>query len=545
MEVVRTRFKQWDADNDGHISEEELKSVLVDIGVAANHASRLFQAADLDKDGKIVYEEFILWMFQGKAMASIERLAEKSRIPSEHLTYSNNCSNAALEEEVLDNGGGSIWGKKLGDKLVRGDAEVDVSIALEDKTIVALYFAAWWCPTCREVSHGLIDYYFDLAGKGLEIVLVSCDRDAEGMKEHTDNLPWLSLPFDESHQISGKLLAEYKVDGVPSMVLLNAKDGNLIDRPLWLEDRLPSLIDPNQDAYYLCSLLSTDVYSNQNLPWIPPTFEEALGETFVRGEEEVSCDVVRGKTLGLYFGARGESLLGFSSELKWWYNGLKEKLGDRFKIIHCSCDENETSMQAMYRDLIEDIEDPEGMILGLPWDRAKQLNDLLPLALTPPTLLIVNPDGTIINENGVEIVRSSAKAYSFPWKLGALPDLEMSPVEQFPTLIALLCYCMPKFKKKACKTLEPLAKQYHEAEEFPMFAAANDPGGQKLGFILRICGRQVWKYMANHEMPTLLLLNNQEECFFLGHMHSDGSGVQEMIDDWKNGKLEKHPLNYG
>lgn len=543
MEVVRKRFKQWDADNDGHISEGELKSVLVELGVAAEHATRLFQAADMDKDGKIVYEEFILWMFQLKAMDEIDRLAGKSRIPKED-------ADATLEEEVPVHGGGSKLGNELGGKLVRGEAEVDVSVAFADKKIVGLYFAAWWCPNCRENAPAMIDLYWDLARKGLEIVLVSCDRDAEGMKEHMNNLPWLSLPFDSAEaydktsKISRKLMSKHEIGGVPSLVLLNVQDGNLIERPLWLADRLPRL-DESTDALYLLRTLNAYLYSHQNLPWIPPTFQEALGESLVRGEEAVSCDVVRGKTLGLYFGACGESLAGFYMELKWWYDSLKDELGDRFKIIHCSVDEEEMGMQAMYRCLTEDIEDPEGMILGLPFDRAKQLDNLFSLAHSPPTLLIVNPDGTIINQDGVELVRRGVKANTFPWKMSALRDLELSQTEHFPTLIAMLYDCAPEIQKKAREALEPLAKHYFDADEDPMFAVASDKGGQILKFIRRICGDKLNEYMAEDEMPTLLLLSNQEECYYLGRMHSDGSGTQEMIDDWKNGKLVKRHLNYG
>lgn len=64
MDVVRDIFRKWDTDGNGNISEEEmcrvLKQLCPDFTDEQIHA--LFNAADVNKDGSVNYEEFIKFL---------------------------------------------------------------------------------------------------------------------------------------------------------------------------------------------------------------------------------------------------------------------------------------------------------------------------------------------------------------------------------------------------------------------------------------------------------------------------------------------------
>lgn len=55
---LREVFRQFDVDNDGYISEAELRVVCRQLSVAASdrEVSIMFQAADHNEDGKISFE---------------------------------------------------------------------------------------------------------------------------------------------------------------------------------------------------------------------------------------------------------------------------------------------------------------------------------------------------------------------------------------------------------------------------------------------------------------------------------------------------------
>lgn len=60
-------FMQWDSDNSGGITEAELSDILTKLNPAAfasSQITKIFEAADTSKDGKIDYKEFIAWLFK-------------------------------------------------------------------------------------------------------------------------------------------------------------------------------------------------------------------------------------------------------------------------------------------------------------------------------------------------------------------------------------------------------------------------------------------------------------------------------------------------
>ena len=77
----------------------------------------------------------------------------------------------------------SLLGPKL---LVKADGGAKpTKTLLKDKSLVALYFSASWCPPCKTFSPLFREFYNAAAKeKGLEVVYVSSDKDMESFKEY-------------------------------------------------------------------------------------------------------------------------------------------------------------------------------------------------------------------------------------------------------------------------------------------------------------------------------------------------------------------------
>ena len=59
-----TEFRSFDTNGNGFISKDELTDLLLELhpGTAKDEWSCVFEAADLDNDGYIEYDEFVTWI---------------------------------------------------------------------------------------------------------------------------------------------------------------------------------------------------------------------------------------------------------------------------------------------------------------------------------------------------------------------------------------------------------------------------------------------------------------------------------------------------
>jgi len=62
---ARYLFKQFDVDDSGTISSEELMEVFSRLGFPRKKVETLFGAIDVNGDGNVDYDEFLSWLFQG------------------------------------------------------------------------------------------------------------------------------------------------------------------------------------------------------------------------------------------------------------------------------------------------------------------------------------------------------------------------------------------------------------------------------------------------------------------------------------------------
>ncbi|CAI2350857.1 unnamed protein product [Caenorhabditis sp. 36 PRJEB53466] len=107
---------------------------------------------------------------------------------------------------------------------------VDGGEVLHGKKVIALYFSAMWCGSCRQFTPKVKRFYeaVKAAGKELEIVLVSRDREAEDLLEYLGhNGDYYAIPFgDERIQ---EYLKKYEVPTIPAFKLINDKGELLHD----------------------------------------------------------------------------------------------------------------------------------------------------------------------------------------------------------------------------------------------------------------------------------------------------------------------------
>lgn len=103
----------------------------------------------------------------------------------------------------------------------KSGAEVDAEAALAGK-VTMVYFSAHWCPPCRGFTPVLVDAYNKLkaAGKAVECVFVSGDKDDKQFNEYLDEMPWLAVPRSDAKRIAA-LNQVFEVDGIPSLIILD------------------------------------------------------------------------------------------------------------------------------------------------------------------------------------------------------------------------------------------------------------------------------------------------------------------------------------
>jgi len=129
---------------------------------------------------------------------------------------------------------GTDWSTELfGPKLLTKPKTTGIPTpsAFGGKKLVALYFSASWCPPCRSFSPKLIEFY-NSCKNDLEIVFVSSDRDEKSFGDYFGKFPWLAMvpafTSDESRDRQGKLANMFQIQGIPSVIVLDAKTGNFI-----------------------------------------------------------------------------------------------------------------------------------------------------------------------------------------------------------------------------------------------------------------------------------------------------------------------------
>lgn len=111
---------------------------------------------------------------------------------------------------------------------VPGKAQKATWNLMKDADIVLLYFSASWCGPCKGFSPMLAEFYTKAAeSNGVRIVFVSSDKDQPSFDAYFSTMPWYALP-QTANDIQKKLATILQIQGIPSVIVLEAKSGKFI-----------------------------------------------------------------------------------------------------------------------------------------------------------------------------------------------------------------------------------------------------------------------------------------------------------------------------
>jgi thiol-disulfide isomerase/thioredoxin len=119
--------------------------------------------------------------------------------------------------------------ENMGALVAADGTSVDGPSVLKKKFIL-LYFAAGWCPHCREFTPQIVSHYNATnGGKNYEVLFISSDKSDKKMLQHMakTKMPWPALPWNskETKRVRKSLEAiGADGNGIPRMILLDQND---------------------------------------------------------------------------------------------------------------------------------------------------------------------------------------------------------------------------------------------------------------------------------------------------------------------------------
>jgi len=115
--------------------------------------------------------------------------------------------------------------EEFGDTLRNPDGSTcSTKDALEGIDALGIYFSAHWCPPCRGFTPVAAENYKALkaAGKKVEIIFASSDKDENQFNEYHGEMPWKALPYSERDK-KANLAKRYECKGIPHLVFVDPK----------------------------------------------------------------------------------------------------------------------------------------------------------------------------------------------------------------------------------------------------------------------------------------------------------------------------------
>jgi nucleoredoxin len=420
--------------------------------------------------------------------------------------------------------------KLLGASLVgAGGAAQPTTEALAGKEVVALYFSAHWCPPCRGFTPKLAGYYKDIvaAGKSLEIVFVSSDKDQGSFDEYFGEQPWLALPFSE-RDLKGALSSKYGVSGIPTLVLLDGATGALITK----DGRSAITEDPTGESF----------------PWTPPTLAEMLGDEFT-AKDGKTVPFPKGKKIALYFSAHWcPPCRGFTPKLVATYNAMKEvpAIGDDVEFIFVSSDRDDASFREYFGEM---------PWLALPFDKRKEKEALSRHFGVSgiPSLVTLDENLNVVNKNARGPCDEDPKGENFPWAPKPCEDLTKTvdcngfDVNEKPALVALYdgvsdaaeAAAIQAAVQKVAAAHAAKAKAAGEDPDLIFFTAAS--AGGPVGQVKSLCELP----STAAESPTLLLLDIPDNGGFYTKVPDSGiteDSLNQFLADYATKALDRQQL---
>lgn len=341
----------------------------------------------------------------------------------------------------------------LGDTLVSASGECRTEDVLVGKQAVALYFSAHWCPPCRGFTPKFAEWYSQsLKAKGLEVIFCSSDKDEAAFKEYFGEMPWHALPY-ANRELKEKLSKQYKVNGIPSVVVLDA-DGKVITK----DGRSAISSDPTGEEF----------------PWKPKSLKEILSGAKLLGDggKELGVEVIENKVFAFYFSAHWcPPCRGFTPQLAEWYSKSLKAKG--LEVVFVSSDRDEGSFNEYFKEM--------------PWfaldysdrKRKEQLSTLLGVSGIP-ALVIIDKDGSVVTTEGRSAISSDPEGDDLPWYPKPVADVKDGPgrLQEIPTVIAFCETNEPAAQQAIVEAMTPVAQRFIDEQKA---SGDEDP---KFGFMV-------------------------------------------------------------
>jgi len=226
--------------------------------------------------------------------------------------------------------------KMFGNKLLKGEAEVNTAEALAGLDAIGIYFSAHWCGPCRGFTPKLAEAYKKLqdAGKKFEIVFASSDQSEDQFKSYFAEMPWTALPYAQ-RELKESLSDEHECEGIPYLVIIDGNTGETITT------------DGREEI--------SGAKFIENFPWIPTPMSMAeFGDTLRNpdGSTISTKDALEGvEALGIYFSAHWcPPCRGFTPKAAENYKALKAA-GKKVEIIFASSDKDEAAFNEYHAEM--------------------------------------------------------------------------------------------------------------------------------------------------------------------------------------------------
>jgi len=250
------------------------------------------------------------------------------------------------------------------------------------------------------------------AGKSIELVFISSDKNEAQFNAYHAQMPFFALPYGDRDR-KNKLSKKYKVSGIPTLVLLNSTT-NIITN-----DGRSAIMDINK------------------FPWKPLTTTEIIGPEFLKGNDgdKVSLTSLSssGSFIGIYFSAQWcQPCRGFTPKLIEVYNKVRQA-GKVFEIIFASLDKDEDTFNEYFEDM---------PWIAIPFSDRKRKDEMSSKFNVKgiPRLIILDSNLNVVNSDAAGDVGSDSQGGRFPWLPKKVYELEEKTQElnDVPSIVVLM-----------------------------------------------------------------------------------------------------------
>jgi len=339
--------------------------------------------------------------------------------------------------------------KMLGEDLIGKEGTVATKDII-GKDVLGIYFSAHWCPPCRRFTPKLAEAYnkHTKAGKSLEIVFVSSDRNENDFQEYYKIMPWLALPFADRRK-KNKLSQIFDVQGIPRLVLVDPKTG------------LATNARANQDI-----LADT---TGEKFPW-PKPFAGTVLEFMISakvnrksGNEvaEVTLSDMKQKYLVLFFYDESNSACKeFLPAMIDWYNKYYSKLQNTelsFDVLSICVANDEASYDNSFNAM------PFAALSFKEQDTQRRMTSVLRLEASQHVVVIDFQTGKEVSRKGKQAIEKEGDDTDFPWPSpGPCSDVNEEPecLNHYPCIVVWLEEKSKEEQMEDIKMLTALGKEY-------------------------------------------------------------------------------------